>query len=86
LARRAWRVVAPLALAAVEPEEIDKKATLQLQLQQLRLGPLFGLLGGDEDKAVALHVLLPATILNPVIGQIVMLFDSSGCAPGGYQL
>ncbi len=74
--RRAWRVVTPLALATVDPKEVDV-ASPDLQL---RLRPLLRLLDRDNHDTIALHFILTSFVFYPVPRWIVMLVHGRGSA------
>ena len=70
--RRAWRVVTPLALATVDPEEVN---VASLHLHHLRA--LLSLLHCHEHNAVTLHV--PLTIFSL---HLVLRWGNHACRHG----
>ncbi len=72
--RRAWRVVTPLTLTTVDPEEVDV-ASHDLQL---RLRPFLRLPPRDNHNTVALHLILTFFIPHHLVPRrVVMLVHGS---------
>ena len=72
--RRAWRAVTPLALATVDPEEVDVAS----RHFQFRLRPLLRLLHCHDHDTVALHVPHTSFIPHLVLHRIISLLMAVG--------